>query len=70
MAELARVAAPTLVVVGEDEDPVHARAARSWLAAASAARPSAASPDAGHMLPLEQPGALAGAVCEFLRTLP
>jgi pimeloyl-ACP methyl ester carboxylesterase len=68
-AELARIAAPALVVVGEDEDP--------WLRAQSellAARIRAATPcrvrGAGHMLPIEQPDALAGAVSEFLRALP
>lgn len=68
-AELGRVAAPTLVVVGEDEDP-SMRAGSERLAAGIRGATLCRVAAAGHMLPLEQPEALAGAVCELLRTLP
>jgi pimeloyl-ACP methyl ester carboxylesterase len=68
-AELPRVAAPTLVVVGEDEEPAM-RAGSEQLASGIRGATLCRIPDAGHMLPLEQPAALAGAVSEFLRALP
>jgi pimeloyl-ACP methyl ester carboxylesterase len=69
VAELPRVAAPTLVVVGEDEDPAM-RAGSEQLASGIRGATLCRIPAAGHMLPLEQPAALAGAVSEFLRALP
>jgi pimeloyl-ACP methyl ester carboxylesterase len=68
-AELSRIAAPALVVVGEDEDPEMRERSRA-LAHGLPGATLCTVQDAGHMLPLEQPGALAGAVSEFLRTLP
>jgi pimeloyl-ACP methyl ester carboxylesterase len=68
-AELERVAAPTLVVVGEDDDPAM-RAGSERLAAGIRGATLCRVPGAGHMLPLEQPDALAGAVSELLRALP
>ena len=67
-ADLARIAAPTLVVVGEDEDPAM-RAGSERLAAGIRGATLRRIAAAGHMLPLEQPAALAGAVREFLGTL-
>ena len=68
-AELSRVAAPTLVLVGADEDP-EMRARSERLAAGIRGATLCRVRDAGHMLPLEQPAALAAAVGEFLRALP
>jgi 3-oxoadipate enol-lactonase len=68
-AELPRVAVPTLVVVGEHEDA----ALREGAQRLAGRIPGAALQriaGAGHMLPLEQPEALAAAVAGFLRTLP
>ncbi|HVH07536.1 MAG TPA: alpha/beta hydrolase [Myxococcota bacterium] len=67
--ELARVRVPTLVVVGSDEDAAM-RAGSERLAREIPAATLAIVSDAAHMVPLEQPGALAGAVREFLRELP
>ena len=69
LAELPRVRAPALVVVGDDEDPALRERSRE-LAHGLRGATLCTVQDAGHMLPLEQPGALAGAVSEFLRTLP
>jgi pimeloyl-ACP methyl ester carboxylesterase len=68
-SELARIAAPTLVVVGDDEDPA-LRAGSERLAAGIRGAALYRVEAAGHMIPLEQPEALAGAVSEFLRALP
>jgi len=68
-ADLARIAAPTLVVVGDAEEPAM-RAGSERLAAGIRGATLCRVAAAGHMLPLEQPAALAGAVREFLGTLP
>lgn len=68
-AELERVALPTLVAIGEDEDPEQ-RARGELLAARIRGATLVRIAGAGHMVPLEQPGALAAAVGEFLRALP
>ena len=54
-------------MVGEDDD---LRAAAELLAARIRGATLVAIAGAGHMLPLEQPAALAAAVGEFLRDLP
>jgi pimeloyl-ACP methyl ester carboxylesterase len=64
--ELAGVGAPTLVVVGEDDDM---RAQSDLLATRIPGAKLEVVPGAGHMLPLEQPAALAAAVRAFLRGL-
>ncbi len=61
---LAGVAAPTLVVVGEDDD---LRAQSDLRAARIPGARLRVIPEAGHMLPLERPAALADAVLAFLR---
>jgi 3-oxoadipate enol-lactonase / 4-carboxymuconolactone decarboxylase len=66
--ELARIAVPTLVVVGADEGP-EMREGSERLAREIPGATLATVADAGHMVPLEQPGALAGVVREFLRDL-
>jgi pimeloyl-ACP methyl ester carboxylesterase len=66
--ELGRVAVPTLVVLGEDEDPEQ-RARGERLAERIAGARLARIAGAGHMVPLEQPAALASAVGAFLRSL-
>jgi 3-oxoadipate enol-lactonase len=68
-AELPRVSAPPLVVVGDDDDPEMLERSRT-LARGLRGATLCTVQDAGHMLPLEQPDGLAGAVSEFLRTLP
>lgn len=65
--DLPRVAAPTLVVVGAADDM---RAQSDLLAARIPGARLAVVPGAGHMLPLEQPAALAEAVGGFLREIP
>lgn len=61
---LGGIGAPTLVVVGEDDD---VRAQSDVLAARIPGARLRVIPEAGHMLPLERPAALAEAVLEFLR---
>ena len=64
--QLGSVSAPTLVVVGEEDfmrEPAEA------LAAAIAGADLVVVPKAGHMLPIEQPDALAEAVAGFLREI-
>lgn len=69
VAELPRVTAPTLVVVGEDEEaPMAADSER--LAAGIGGASFCRIASSGHMIPIEQPEALAGVVREFLRALP
>jgi pimeloyl-ACP methyl ester carboxylesterase len=65
--ELAGVAAPTLVVVGDADDM---RAQSDLLASRIPGASLRVVADAGHMLPLEQPAALAVAVRDFLEALP
>jgi pimeloyl-ACP methyl ester carboxylesterase len=68
-ADLGRIAVPALVAVGEDEDPA-LRERSERLAAGLRGATFRRIRDAGHMLPLEQPEALAGVVSGFLRSLP
>jgi pimeloyl-ACP methyl ester carboxylesterase len=68
-AELARIAAPTLVLVGSDEDAAM-RAGSERLAAAIRGATLATLDGARHMLPLERPAALAAAAREWMRALP
>jgi 3-oxoadipate enol-lactonase len=67
--ELGRVAVPTLVAIGEDEDPEQ-RARGELLAGRIRGATLVRIAGAGHMLPLEQPAALAAATLAFLRGLP
>ena len=62
--ELGATPVPTLVVVGEEDD---LRAQSDLLAARIPGARLRVVPEAGHMLPLEQPAALAEAVLAFLR---
>lgn len=64
-ARLAEVAAPTLVVVGEDEMPLLKQGSQRLADGIPAAR-SIEIEKAGHMVPLEQPAKLAEALSEFL----
>jgi pimeloyl-ACP methyl ester carboxylesterase len=68
-ADLERVAVPTLVAIGEDED-ADQRARGELLAQRIRGATLVRIAGAGHMVPLEQPDALAGAVAEFLAHLP
>ena len=63
--ELDKIAAPTLVAVGDDELP-HLRADADELAAGIANARLATFEKAGHMLPLEQPAALGAEIVRFL----
>jgi 3-oxoadipate enol-lactonase / 4-carboxymuconolactone decarboxylase len=66
--ELSKIGAPTLVVVGADEDAAM-RAGSERLAAAIRGATLARIDDAGHMVPIERPEALAAVTREFLRDL-
>jgi len=66
--ELERVAVPTLVAIGEDED-AEQRDRGELLAKRIRGATLVRIAGAGHMVPLEQPAALAAAVGEFLRGL-
>ncbi len=68
-AELARVACPALVVVGED-DGEELRAQAEVLATGIPRARKVVIPKAGHRVALEQPEALANAVSAFLAELP
>jgi pimeloyl-ACP methyl ester carboxylesterase len=63
-AEEPEIACPVRVVVGEDE-PAECRARAESLAQRLAAAETSAIADAAHLLPLEQPGALAATVLEL-----
>lgn len=67
-AELARIAMPTLLIVGERENP-WARAAESEIAALLPAAERRVSPDAAHLHPLSSPEWLADAVADWLTSL-
>jgi 3-oxoadipate enol-lactonase len=62
---LGEIRRPTLILVGEDEFPPLLEQADLLAAGIPGAR-KRIIPEAGHALPLEQPGAVAGAICEFL----
>lgn len=66
--DLGRVAVPTLVVVGADEDAEQRERGERLAAGIPGARLERIA-GAGHMVPLEQPAALAAAVTAFLRGL-
>jgi 3-oxoadipate enol-lactonase len=66
--ELSRIAAPTLVIVGE-EDTVTAPAKAERLAAAIAGAKLVRVPRAGHIVTLEQPQAATKAISGFLDCL-
>ena len=69
-AELAASAAPTLVVVGEDEDPAMRERRRSWLAARIRGATLCRVPDARpHAARSSSPRRSPAPCCEFLRTL-
>jgi pimeloyl-ACP methyl ester carboxylesterase len=67
-ARLKEIGAPCLVVRGADELPEVAEAASRLAAMLPNAR-EVVIPDAGHLLPVEQPEALAAAVLSFLEEL-
>ena len=67
-ADLARVACPTLVVVGEDDGPETREQAEILASGIPRAR-KLVIPKCGHRVALEQPEALASAVLEFLAEL-
>jgi pimeloyl-ACP methyl ester carboxylesterase len=66
---LEEVRVPTLVIHGEDEFPVLAEQSEA-LASRIPNATRRVLPAAGHALPLEQPDALAGAIVEFLESVP
>jgi len=63
-----RISLPALVCVGDEEKSEIAQASDHLVDVLPEAR-KAVIPEAGHMLPLEAPEALAGAVAEFLEEL-
>ena len=67
-SRLGEVSVPTLVVVGADEDSYMAGQA-DQMASQIPGASQVVIADAAHMIPLEQPGALADAVCVFLEGL-
>lgn len=64
--DLARIAVPTLVVVGADDEITPPAEARAMAAAIPGAR-LVEVPDAGHMAPMEQPAPVNKAILEFLK---
>ena len=67
-----RVETPTQVLVGEDDLPGF-RAVARWLAEripGAAGRPLATVPGAGHMLPMDDPGAFNAVLADFVSSLP
>lgn len=62
---LYRLTAPTLVVWGAEDRLIGPRYAQRWVDAIGDAR-SVVVPDAGHMVPYEQPDAVAAAIEDFL----
>ena len=68
-ARLAQLALPALVLTGEDEEP-ELNVASERLAAQIAGARRVRIPKAGHVVPLEQPDALARAVLDFLSEVP
>jgi pimeloyl-ACP methyl ester carboxylesterase len=68
-AELSRITAPTLVVVG-DEDLATPRPKAEKIAAAIAGAKLVGIPRAGHSSPVEEPAAVTAAIEAFLAALP
>jgi 3-oxoadipate enol-lactonase len=66
--ELARITAPTLVVVG-DEDVATPRAKAERIASAITGAKLVTIPRAGHSSPVEQPGPVTAAIEQFLEAL-
>jgi len=62
---LNRVTAPTLILWGANDRLIVPAYARRWASLIAGARVEMV-PDAGHMLPYEQPAAMVGAVSRFL----
>jgi 3-oxoadipate enol-lactonase len=67
--ELSRIAAPTLVLVG-DEDVATPRAKAERIAGAIAGAKLATIPRAGHSSTVEQPELVTAAIAQFLDSLP
>ncbi|HET7506150.1 MAG TPA: alpha/beta fold hydrolase [Kofleriaceae bacterium] len=67
--ELARITAPTLVMVGE-EDVATPRPKAERIAGAIAGARLVTIPRAGHSSPVEEPGLVTAAIEDFLRGLP
>lgn len=67
--ELARVAAPTVIIVG-DEDVATPRARADKIASAIAGARVVSIPRAGHSSPVEEPHAVIDAIEAFLTSLP
>jgi pimeloyl-ACP methyl ester carboxylesterase len=68
MASLPAIRVPTLVIVGEQDEPF--RAAADYMAAKIPDAPSVVIPGAGHAANLDQPEAFNAAVRAFLDRLP
>lgn len=68
LQELAAIQAPTLVLYGEDEDASQIEGCEKLAAVIPNARAQGIA-GAGHMIPLEQPAALADAIGSFLGEL-
>lgn len=68
-ADLSRIALPTLVLVGSDDQITPPAEARRMAEALPAAQ-LVVIPDAGHMAPVENPAAVNHAMLEFLGSLP
>jgi 3-oxoadipate enol-lactonase len=68
-AELSRIKAPTLVVVG-DEDVATPRAKAERIASAIAGAKLVTIPRAGHSSSVEEPALVTAAIEQFLQTLP
>ena len=67
--ELRRIAAPTLILVG-DEDVATPRPKADRIAAAIAGSRLVTIPRAGHSSPVEEPEAVTAAIKQFLQELP
>jgi 3-oxoadipate enol-lactonase len=68
--DIARIAAPTLLVAGERDPLAPPRTMERMQAAIRGARPLVVLPRAGHLAHLEFPAAFNAAVRDFLRTVP
>ena len=68
VADLARIAVPTLVIVGR-EDVITPVADAETMASAIPGAQLTIIPDAGHLTPLEQPDAVNNAIRTWLATI-
>ena len=66
--DLSRIAAPTLVVAGQEDVLTRPKAMEEIAAFIPGAKLSASIPGAGHMIPIEQPEPLAAILEAFLKT--